>query len=148
MKIVFVCCGNICRSPYAEYIFKDIMKKAGLSQNFVIESRATSNEAIGMKPHRETLFALNEEKIIVDKLSVQLKKSDYDKYDLFVGMDAYNRRDMVTLFNGDMDEKVHLLLDYSDEKGDIDDPWYTRDFQKAFKEIKKGCEALFNKLRS
>lgn len=148
IKIVFVCHGNICRSPMAEYLFKNMVKEEGLENLFLIESRATSSDALGRSPHSGTVGLLDNLGIdMSDKVAIKLKKKDYEKYDFFIGMDCYNRKDMVELFKGDPDNKVFLLLDFTDEPNDIDDPWYTKKFDKTYEEVSKGCKALLNKMK-
>ena len=148
-SILFICHGNICRSPMAEFVMKDLVKKAGLASQFHIESAATSREEIG-NPVYPPVRALLEARGISckGKYSVQLRREDYPNYDYFIGMDARNRRDMLRIFGGDPENKVHLLLDYTDHPHEIADPWYTRDFRKAEAEINEGCAALLRTLRA
>ena len=123
IKILFICHGNICRSPMAEFVLKDLVKKAGLEDQFFIASAATSTEEIGNP--------------------VQLKRPDYPKYDFFLGMDHWNIRNMVRMLGGDPDGKVHLLLDYSRRSGEeIADPWYTGNFEVTYTDILEGCQGF------
>lgn len=141
---MFVCHGNICRSPMAEFVFKDIVKREGKQKDYLIVSSATSTEEIGSPVHRGTKRKLAEYGISCDgKYAVQLKKSDYDKYDMFVGMDSYNLVNMLRIFGGDSEGKIHSMLEFVHSKADVADPWYTGDFDKTYEDIKAGCEALF-----
>ena len=149
IKVLFICHGNICRSPMAEFIFKDMVSKQGLSDRFYIASAATSTEEIWngignpvYPPAREELA-----KHGIDckgKRAVQLTKADYDKYDYILGMDHWNLKNMLRILKADPEDKVKLLLDYSDTPRDIADPWYTGDFDTTYRDVKKGCEALLN----
>ena len=145
-KIMFVCHGNICRSPMAEIIFRDMTEKCGVAARFFVVSSATSSEEIRngvgnpvYPPAREELrrHGLS----AGDKRAVQLKKSDYRAYDLFVGMDENNVRNMLRIFGGDPEGKVRKLL-----AADVQDPWYTGNFDVVFREIYGGCEALLLEL--
>ena len=148
-KILFICLGNICRSPMAKFVMKDLVEKAGLADEFQIDSAATCRDEIG-NPVYPPVRALLEARGISckGKYSVQLRREDYPNYDYFIGMDARNRRDMLRIFGGDPENKVHLLLDYTDHPHEIADPWYTRDFRKAEAEINEGCAALLRTLRA
>lgn len=150
-KIMFVCHGNICRSPMAEFIFKDMVKKNGLENEFLIASSATSTEeiwgGIGNPVYPPARAELAKHGISAEgKRAVQLKKEDYDKYDLFIGMDSANIRNMHRILGGDPDGKIHKLKDYSGSGGDVSDPWYSDRFDIAFFDIYEGCLALFNML--
>ena len=143
-RIMFVCHGNICRSPMAEFVFKDIVKREGREKDFFIASAATSSEELGCAVHRGTRTKLAEFGISCEgKLAVRLKQSDYDKYDLFIGMDRYNLINMLKIFGEDRERKVHTMLEYIGSDDDVADPWYTGDFDKTYEDIKKSCEALF-----
>ncbi len=151
IKIMFVCHGNICRSPMAEFILKDMVMQTGLQDNFLICSSATSTEEIwngvGNPVYPPARAVLKSHGINpADKRAVQLKKSDYDKYDLFIGMDSANIRNMRHIFGGDNKGKIHKLTGYTDSTADISDPWYTRDFDKCYNDIHKGCAALLKTL--
>lgn len=146
-KILFVCHGNICRSPMAEFILKDLAKKQGVADRFVIASSATSTEeiwnGIGNPVYPPAKAELAKHGLSCGgKRAVQLKKSDYDKYDLFVGMDSANIRNMLRIFGGDPDGKVRKLMDFTDRGGDVADPWYSRRFDVAYRDILEGCTAL------
>ncbi len=147
MKIMFVCHGNICRSPIAEFILKNLSKKQGVADRFVIASSATSTEeiwnGIGNPVYPPAKAELAKHGISCGgKRAVQLKKSDYDQYDLFVGMDSANIRNMLRIFGGDPDGKVRKLMDFTDRGGDVTDPWYSRRFDVAYQDILEGCMAL------
>lgn len=147
IKILFVCHGNICRSPMAEFVMKDMVEKQGIAKDFYIASAATSTEEIGNGVHYGTRKKLAEFGISTDgKHAVQLKKSDYDKYDYIIGMDSWNMRNMKRMLPEDKDNKLHLLLDFSANPRDIADPWYTDDFDTTYDDILEGCTALMNKI--
>lgn len=147
IKVLFVCHGNICRSPMAEFIFKDMVKKKGTADCFIIESAATSREEIGNPVHRGTRRKLREAGISADgKTAVQIRKSDYFKYDYILGMDSFNMRNMRYVFDNDEDGKLSRLLDFSDKPRDIADPWYTGNFDVTYDDIVEGCEAFYNYL--
>lgn len=145
---MFVCHGNICRSPTAEFVMKDIVKRAGKESEYVIASSATSDEATGCHIYYPAKKELEKRGIKTDdRRAVQLRKEDYDKYDLFVVMDERNLVNILKTFGrNDKDGKVKKLLDFTPEGGDIADPWYTDRFDIAVEEISRGCEALFAKL--
>ncbi|MDE7348375.1 MAG: low molecular weight phosphotyrosine protein phosphatase [Clostridia bacterium] len=143
-KIMFVCHGNICRSPMAEFVFKDIVKRCGRESDFLIKSSATSNEEIGNPVHYGTVRKLSQFGIsCAEKYAVRLTREDYDGYDLFVGMDSYNLVNMLKIFGADPDGKIHSMLEYVGSDRDVADPWYTGDFDKTYDDIKRGCEALY-----
>ena len=145
-RIMFVCLGNICRSPMAEFVFRDMVKKAGLEDQFVIASAATSTWELGNPPHYGTQAELKKHGIsCVGKRAVLLKNTDYVKYDLILGMDRENIRDMMHLFNGDPDGKVHLLKEYS-TGGEVDDPWYSGDFKTTYEDVSEACRGLLDSL--
>lgn len=147
IKILFVCHGNICRSPMAEFVMKDMVEKQGIAEDFYIASAATSTEEIGNGVHYGTRKKLAEFGISTNgKRAVQLKKSDYDKYDYIIGMDSWNMRNMKRMLPEDKDNKLHLLLDFSANPRDIADPWYTGDFDTTYDDILEGCTALMNKI--
>ncbi len=142
-RILFVCHGNICRSPMAEFVMKDLVEKAGLSDKFQIESAATSTEELGNPVYPPARRKLKEHGIDCSgKTARQITKADYAKFDLLVGMDSANIRNMTRICGGDPDGKIHLLLEYADRPGDVADPWYTRDFDAAWRDIEAGCKGL------
>ncbi len=144
-KIVFVCHGNICRSPMAEMIMKDIVAREGAQDKFIIESRALHTDAIGMPIYGRAKATLEEHGVPIDgaKRATLLTRGDYKKYDFIIGMDDMNSDDMLRLFGGDIERKVFLLLDFTDNPRDVADPWYTRDFEKTYRDIVEGAEALY-----
>ena len=140
-KILFVCHGNICRSPMAEFVMKDLLNKEGIEA--YVASAATSTEEIGNSVHRGTRSKLGEYGISTEgKYAVQLTKSDYDKYDYLIGMDTYNIRNMLRILGGDPEGKVCKLLSFAGDDGDIADPWYTGNFDDTYDDVLKGCKAL------
>ncbi len=146
-NVVFVCYGNICRSPMAEMIFKDLMYKNNKRYKFNCVSRATSMEEIGNDIYPYAKEKLLQEGVSIEKhRATQLKSSDYDDYDFIIVMEEKNKRDVLDLFGDDPLNKIHLLLEYTNNLEDIDDPWYTGDFETAYNEIYDGCIGLFNYL--
>ena len=149
-KILFVCHGNICRSPMAEFIFKDMVKKAGRENEFFIASAATSADEIYMGKGNPVYPPAREQLLLhgIDpqgKTAVRLKKDDYKSYDLIIGMDSMNMRNIRIMLGEDTDGKIKKLLDYCGG-GDVDDPWYTGKFREAYECIYRGCEALLRSL--
>ena len=142
-KILFVCLGNICRSPMAEFVMKDLVKKAGLTSQFHIESAATSREEIGNPVYPPARRKLSEHGISCGGHAArQLTNADYEKYDLLIGMDQANLRNMRRICGGDPEGKLHLLLDYTGSPGDVADPWYTGDFEATWRDVLAGCRGL------
>lgn len=143
IKILFVCHGNICRSPMAEFVLKDMTAKAGLSEMFFIRSAATSREEIGNPVHYGTRKKLAQFGIRTEgKYAIQLKRSDYDEYDYLIGMETQNVTNMLRILGEDKEHKVYRLLDFSGSPRNIADPWYTGNFDITYDDIKEGCEAL------
>ena len=143
IKILFVCHGNICRSPMAEFLFRDIVQKLGMGAEFHVASAATSREEIGNPVHYGTSRKLKEFGIsTAGKYAVQLKKKDYEEYDYLIGMEHQNIRSMLRILGKDPDHKIHMLLDFSDHPRNIADPWYTGNFDKTYEDVKEGCEGL------
>ena len=135
-KILFVCHGNICRSPMAEFVLKDMVKKRGIEKEFFISSAATSTEEIGNSVHRGTREKLKQYGISTEgKYAVQLKRQDYQKYDYILAMDKANVKNIQRIVGEDSQNKVHLLLSYAEKNTDIADPWYTGDFDKTYDDI-------------
>ena len=148
MKICFVCLGNICRSPMAEYILKDMANKSDIKFKLDIDSKATSYEEEGHDIYYLAKDKLKEKNIPFEKRRVSvLKKEDYDKYDYIIGMDDNNIFDIKRIIGSDPKNKVYKLLDFSDTFKEIEDPWYTRDFEKAYQDIHLGCSAFLNYLK-
>lgn len=147
-KILFICHGNICRSPMAEFLLKDIVKKRGLADAFEIASAATSREEIGNPVHYGTRNKLAQFGIsVAGKHAVQVTKRDYEHYDLLLVMDSNNIRNLRRVIGEDTQNKVHLLLDYTERKGEsIADPWYTGDFDVTYNDIMEGLAGLLEQL--
>nr|WP_300841830.1 low molecular weight protein-tyrosine-phosphatase [uncultured Acetatifactor sp.] len=151
IKILFVCHGNICRSPMAEFIMKDLVEKAGLSNQFQISSAATSTEeiwnGIGNPVYPPARQKLAEHNISCEgKRAVQLQRSDYVKYDYLIGMDSTNIRNMHRMLGGDPEGKIAKLLSFAGSERDISDPWYTGDFETTYRDVIEGCESLLEQL--
>ena len=148
-KILFVCHGNICRSPMAEFVFRDLTERAGLSGRIACASAATSSEELGnpvYPPVRRLLASHGLD--CTGKTARQFVPDDYDRYDLLVGMDAANLRNMQRLFGGDPAGKLRLLLSFAGETRDVADPWYTRDFGQCWEDVGRGCRALLRSFRN
>ena len=146
-KILFVCHGNICRSPMAEFVMKDLVRKAGLADHFEIASAATSTEEIGNPVYPPARRKLQEHGIdCAGHAARQLRKKDYKYYDLLVGMDRANLRNMLRICGGDPEGKLSLLLDHTARSGEVADPWYTGDFEATWQDVLEGCQALLTQL--
>ncbi|MCM1159952.1 MAG: low molecular weight phosphotyrosine protein phosphatase [Roseburia sp.] len=149
IKILFVCHGNICRSPMAEFVMKDIVEKKGLQRHFHIASAATSPEEIGNPVHSGTRNKLNQYGIsTAGKYAIQLKKTDYKDYDYLIGMEARNITNMRRITGGDPAGKMYRLLDFSNHPRDIADPWYTGNFDLTYSDIVEGCQAFLSHLEN
>lgn len=141
VKILFVCHGNICRSPMAEFVFNDIAKKRGIT-GVAAQSAATSAEEIGNGVHYGTAAILK--RLGIDysaKRARQITRADFAEFDLIIGMDSANIRNIKRISSG-CDEKIHMLLDFTDNPRDISDPWYTGDFERTYCDVAEGCEGL------
>lgn len=149
IKVLFICHGNICRSPMAEFVLKDLTEKRKISDLFEIDSAATSREEIGNPIHYGTKRKLDEVGITgySKKRARQMTKEDYEKYDYLIGMDQYNMKNMLRILGGDPEKKIYRLLEFSDYPRDIADPWYTGDFEQTYTDILEGCEAFLNWLK-
>ena len=142
-KLLFVCHGNICRSPMAEFVMKDLAAKAGRSGEFEIASAATSSEELGNPVYPPARRKLAEHQIgCHGKTARQITRQDYDHYDLIIGMDEANLRNMRRKFGGDPDGKLRLLMDYTDRPGEVADPWYTGDFEATWRDVLEGCRGV------
>ena len=148
IKILFICHGNICRSPMAEFVMKDLVEKAGLAEQFEIASAATSTEEIGNPVYPPARRKLAEHGIsCAGKTARQLRKKDYDHYDYLIGMDQYNLRNMRRICGEDTQSKMSLLMEHVGVRRDVADPWYTDDFETTWQDVLMGCQALLEKLR-
>lgn len=146
-KILFVCHGNICRSPMAEFVMKDLVKKAGVEEDFFIESAATSTEEIGNTVYPPARRKLAEHNIsCAGKTARQMTRSDYGRFDLLIGMDSRNIVNMRRICGGDPVGKIVHLMDFTHRSGDVADPWYTGDFETTWQDVLEGCQALLNVL--
>ena len=146
VKILFVCHGNICRSPMAEFVMKDLVKKADV--NAYIASAATSTEEIGNPVHYGTRKKLAEFGISVSgKYAIQMTKKDYDEYDYIIAMDSNNIRNIFRIIGADPKNKVRKLLSFADRDGDIADPWYTGNFDATYSDVFEGCKGLIEKIK-
>ena len=148
-KIVFVCLGNICRSPMAEFVFKHLAEKEGVADRFMVESRATSYEEQGNPVYPPAVAELRKHGITcLGKRAARLEKSDYAFYDLIVCMEERNVYNTLRILGSDPDKKVVRLLDYTEQKGDIADPYFTGDFALTYRQVEAGCSALLAHLLS
>lgn len=148
IALLMVCHGNICRSPMAEFVMKDLAKKAGLSDQLFIASAATSTEEIGNGVHWGTRQKLASVGIFTDgKTAVQIKKSDYKTYDYLIGMDQWNIKNMLRFWGSDPDGKICKMLSFAGSDRDVADPWYTGDFDQTYIDVLAGCEGLLAHLK-
>ncbi len=142
-KIMFICHGNICRSPMAEFVFKDMVAKLGRSDEFCVASAATSYEEIGNSVHYGTAKILDGLGISYKgKRAVHLEKSDYAKYDYLICMDRANVRNTLRIMGADPENKIYKLLEFTDSDADVADPWYTGNFDVTYRDVVAGCRAL------
>ncbi len=147
MKILFVCHGNICRSPMAEFVMKDLARKEGIKLE--IASAATSTEALGCRVHRGTRQKLAEFGISTEgKYASLMTKADYNRYDYIIGMDSLNMRNIHRITGGDPENKIYKLLEFALSNEDIADPWYTDNFDETYDDILKGCKALMERIKN
>ena len=148
-KILFVCHGNICRSPMAEFVMKRLVRERGIERDFIIESAATSREELGNPVYPPARRMLARHGISCSgKTAVQMTKSDYDKYDHIVAMDSMNVRNIMRIIGSDTKSKVSMLLDFTDHPRSVADPWYTGDFDSTYSDVTEGCQALLNTIIS
>ena len=149
IKVLFVCLGNICRSPMAEFIFKDMINKKGLTSGFIIKSAATSYEEIGNDMHYGAKEKLNQKHIPFSKrVASRITPEDYKYYDFIIGMEESNIRNIKRIVGEDVDNKISKLLDYSDNPRDIADPWYTGNFEITYNDIVEGCTGFIKYLEN
>jgi len=143
IKILFVCLGNICRSPMAEFVLRDMVEKRGIADKFEIASAATSSEEIGNPVHYGTRDKLMNYGISTDgKCAVKLRMEDYQKYDYIVGMEKNNIKNMIQILGRDDEQKISRLLDFAIRPRDIKDPWYTGNFDETYLDVVEGCEGF------
>ncbi len=148
-KLIFVCHGNICRSPMAEFVMKDLVKKAGLENEFHIESAATSTEEIGNPVYPPARQELAKHGIgCAGHAARQLRREDYGEFNLLVGMDQANIRNMRRICGGDPEGRIRLLMDFTDRPGEVADPWYTGDFETTWRDVLDGCQGLLKYLQN
>ena len=149
IKILFDCHGNICRSPMAEFVMKDMVRKAGLKDRFVIESKAARRDELGNDTHYGTKAKLRQMGIpFAKRKATLLNKTDYAAYDYLIAMDTENVHDMLRLFGGDPGKKISMLLDFAGEKREVSDPWYTGNFDETYDDVTKGCTGLLRFCRN
>ena len=147
-KILFICHGNICRSPMAEFVMKNMVHKAGLDDEFLVDSAAATNDAVGSSMDVRTCRQLDKKNIpYTSHIARKMAREDYQKYDYLICMDEENFMDMNQITGGDPEHKEFKLLDFAGKNRDIDDPWFTNDFETAYQDIRMGCQALLNKLK-
>ena len=149
IKVMFVCHGNICRSPMAEFVFRDMVQKEMLSDKIHVASSATSREEIGNSVHYGTRKKLAEFGISTEgKYARQLTKTDYRDYDYIIAMDSQNIRNISRIIGRDTENKVCKLLDFTNRGGDIADPWYTGNFDRTYEDVYEGCNELLKFIKS
>lgn len=146
-KVLFVCLGNICRSPMAEFVMKDLVKKANVSQQFEIASAATSREELGNPVYPPARQELAKHGIgCSGKTARQITKEDYEYYDYIVAMDYSNVRNLERMLGPDTEHKISMLLDYTNHPGQVADPWYTGDFGATWNDVLEGCQGLLKQI--
>ena len=149
LKIMFICHGNICRSPIAEAIMKELVVKEHLEDCFEIVSRATSREELGNNIYPPARRELEAHGVAYDKFrqATQMTKGDYENYDYLIGMDDWNIKNIFRIIGGYPQKKVYKLLDFTENPEDIEDPWYTGNFHKVWNQIEYGCKCLLKYLK-
>ena len=147
IKVLFICHGNICRSTMAQSVMTHLVNELHREHEFYIDSAATSREEIGNGPHYGTVNKLRQVGIpVIPHKAVQMTQSDYDKYDYLVGMDSANIRNMNRIAGGDPDGKIYKLLSFTGSSRDVDDPWYTGDFESTYQDVLAGCKAMLEQI--
>lgn len=147
LKIMFVCLGNICRSPMAEFVMRDELRRRHLDHLIEVSSGATSYEEYGNPVYPPAVQKMKREGVtIYPHRATPITKDDYDRYDMFIGMEDYNLRRMRNIFGGDKDSKISKLLDYTSRGGDIADPWYSGNFDTTYRDVVEGVDGLINHL--
>ena len=142
-KILFVCLGNICRSPMAEFVMKDMVRRAGIAGDFEIGSAATSSEELGNPVYPPARRKLMEHGIdCAGKTARRINARDYERYNMLIGMDEDNMRSMARCFGGDPEGKLRLLMSYAGEERAVADPWYTGDFERTYRDVLESCQGL------
>lgn len=148
-RILFVCLGNICRSPMAEYVMRDLVRQAGLEDQIQVASAATSREELGNPVYLPARRKLAEHGIACEGHAArQMTAADYDRFDLLIGMDQNNLRNMNRICGGDPQHKLRMLMDYTDRPGEVADPWYTGDFERTWQDVLAGCQGLLAQLEN
>jgi protein-tyrosine phosphatase len=145
IKVLFVCLGNICRSPMAEAVFRHKVKEAGLADQILVDSAGTGDWHIGAKPHDGTCRILKHHFIDCEDIRArQLKSEDFDEFDVIVAMDGSNVRNMQQMAGARKDKRIHMLLDYWPERGlkDVPDPYFTGNFEEVFEMVDLSCDRL------
>ena len=146
-RVLFICHGNICRSTMAQFVFAELVRRAGREHEFEIDSAATSTEEIGNPPHHGTVAKLQEVGIpVLPHRARQVRRDEYDDWDHIVYMDTENARGLRRIFRDDPDGKISRLLDWTDRPGDVADPWYTGNFDVTYRDVLAGCTALLERL--
>lgn len=149
IKVLFICHGNICRSTMAQFVMQHLVHKNGQEENFLIDSKATSTEELGNSPHYGTVRKMQEMNIpMIPHRAEQMQRKDYRDYDYIIGMDQWNYRNIMRIIGKDPEDKVSLLLDWTEHPRDIADPWYTGNFDQTYEDVAEGCEALLQALQS
>ena len=148
IKVLFICHGNICRSPMAQSVLTHLVTQSNLTTQFQIDSAATSREEIGNPPHHGTVAKLCQMGIpLIPHRAIQMTKRDYEAYDYLIGMDTANIRNMLRIAGGDPEQKIYKLLFFADSGRDIADPWYTGNFDETYEDILEGCTAFLKKVQ-